>query len=376
MHLREEFVLRALEPGANMAELSREYGISRKTAYKWRDRFKERGVAGLKDLSRRPHGSPLRVSGEVVLEVLRLRRERPRWGPKKLHAVLARTLSADELPSLRSIARILDRAGEIAPRKRPQIGRDGDERAEPLVPVDGPNDLWTVDFKGWWNTRDRSRCEPLTVRDAFSRFVLCVHLVEGTATEHVRPAFERLFEQHGLPKAIRVDNGSPFACTRARGGLTTLSAWWVSLGIQLVRGRPGHPEDNGGHERMHVEMRYELEDHAAPTLAEQQGACDQWRHDFNHVRPHEALGQRVPADVYVRSTRPYRGARAMRYAPGLEVRKVNSRGYVKIDGTMTLAGLGLRGHQVALRRIGERRAQLFFYEMDLGEIEWPPAASA
>ena len=255
---REEFVLRALEPGANIAALCREAGISRKTGYKWINRFKEKGRVGLQDLSRRPRNSPLRASGEAALQVIELRQAHPTWGPKKLHAILLRASDLDEVPSVRTIARIIDRAGLVKKRKR---------RRQPAAPTDAPNavqavpnDLWTVDFKGWWRTRDGRRAEPLTVRDGASRYLLCAELMESTAGAAVRPVFERLFQRYGLPSAIQVDNGAPFASTRSRAGLTTLSAWWVSLGIEVIRGRPGHPQDNGGHERMHLDVRYEVED--------------------------------------------------------------------------------------------------------------------
>ena len=210
MKLRHEFVLKALEPFANISALSREYGISRKTAYKWIRRFKEYGVAGLEDLSRRPHNSPLRASGDVVLKILELKTQYPRWGPKKLHAVLGRFIEEDEVPSVRTVARVLDRAGLITRRRRkpPLAGRPSDA---PQVDCDSPNDWWTVDFKGWWSAKDGARCEPLTVRDAATRYVLCAQLMESTGAVAVRAAFERVFEKYGLPKTIQVDNGPPFA---------------------------------------------------------------------------------------------------------------------------------------------------------------------
>jgi len=283
--LREEFVLRALEPGANMSALCREYSISRKTGYKWVQRFRESGVEGLADLSRRPHCSPLRAAGESVLRVLKLRQAHPRWGPKKLHAVLARTMEAADLPSIRTIARILERAGMVQKRGR---RRTTTETRRPDIPVvQRCNQLWTADFKGWWRTNDGARAEPLTIRDAHSRFVLASELMQTTKASAVRIELERVFEQYGLPEAILVDNGSPLASTRSPGGLTTLSAWWVSLGVKLLRNRPAHPEDNGGHERMHLDMRYDVEDVAADDLDAQRIAVRKWRATFNHIRPHE-----------------------------------------------------------------------------------------
>jgi transposase InsO family protein len=235
--------------------------------------------------------------------------------------------------------------------------------------VKGPNDLWTVDFKGWWQTRDGSRAEPLTVRDAFSRYVLSSELVTSTATDLVRPEFERLFERYGLPRAIQVDNGSPFACTRSLGGLTRLSAWWVSLGVKVIRGRPAHPEDNGGHERMHLDMKFDVEDVPASDLDAQRAALHRWRHEFNHVRPHEALEQRVPADVYRKSTRRYLGMRKAWYPAGFTLRQVSGKGMVKYRGRSHYISLALCGYSIAVRALNDTTAEMRFYDLDLGTLD-------
>lgn len=370
MKLREEFVLKMLAPGTNVAALAREYDVSRKTAYKWCERFRTGGVEALNDLSRRPHISPVRASGEAVLRVLELRRAHPRWGAKKLRHVLLRTARTEiekgEVPSVRTVARILARAGEVVSR-RPRSATDV-PREPPHVVAQAPNEVWTVDFKGWWRTGDGSRAEPLTVRDAFSRFVLSLQIMSETSTEHVRPVFERLFEQHGLPVAIQMDNGSPFACTRARGGLTTLSAWWVSLGIRLIRGRPAKPQDNGGHERMHLDVSREVEAVAAATIELQQVACDRWRHEFNHVRPHEALDMKTPADIYRKSSRRYTGPRLFLYPDDCYTRKVDSGGHIKWRGKAVRVSEALRGQQIGVFPLDEARLGIRFYELDLGEI--------
>ena len=367
--LREEFVLRALEPGANMTETCLEYGISRKTGYKWVSRFKERGRLGLEDLSRRPHLSPLRASGEAVLAVVELRQEHPRWGPRKLRVVLLRAKSADEVPSIRTIARIIDRAGLVKRRRKRTRAHNGVVAAAPNPSVSACNDLWTVDFKGWWRTQDGRRAEPLTVRDAFSRFVLTAAILDSCKTTDVRPHFELLFNRHGLPSAIQVDNGPPFASTRARAGLTRLSAWWVSLGIEVIRGRPGHPQDNGGHERMHLDMRYEVEDYGATNLRLQRGALESWRHEFNHVRPHEALEMKTPADVYQRSQRLYRGTIRPQYPPDLIVRKVFTGGGIRYRGRKYFLCSAIEGYHVGIRDRGDGDTTVFFYNVDIGPLE-------
>ncbi|MCA9572402.1 MAG: IS481 family transposase, partial [Myxococcales bacterium] len=363
---RETFVLRALEPGANVAELCREAGISRKTGYKWLQRFRERGMEGLHDLSRRPHMSPLRCPGEVVLRIIELRRAHPRWGAKKLHAVLRRGVDAGEVPSVRTIARVLDRAGLVQPRRRRRSAQGPSER--PTPDVAGPNDVWTVDFKGWWRTTDGAKAEPLTVRDAWSRYVLEATLMERTTKVDVQLVFLRLFQDHGLPRAIQVDNGAPFACTRSAGGLTRLSAWWVSLGIHLVRGRPAHPQDNGGHERMHLDMRYEVEDVAAGTLSEQREALARWRVEFNEVRPHEALDMKTPAEVYRRSPRPYAGPRTPFYPSAFETRMVNAKGYVKLRGQRYYVSLAVAGRAIGLVEIEPGQLSMRYFDHDLGVL--------
>ncbi|MGH1347242.1 MAG: IS481 family transposase [Nannocystales bacterium] len=365
MKIRHQFVLMALEPDANISELCREHGISRKTAYKWLERFKARGVQGLEDLSKRPHSSPLRASGEMVLQVLEQRALHPRWGPKKLHKVLSR--GQEDAPSVRTIARILDRAGEARKRRRAvKCDRPTDA---PSPNVEDANDLWTVDFKGWWNSKDGAKCEPLTVRDAYSRFVLGAQLLDNSSAETVRSAFEGFFDAYGLPRAILVDNGPPFASTRARHGTTTLSAWWVALGIRVHRSRPGHPQDNGGHERMHLDMRYEVEDVGAKSKTAQQAKLDEWRQEFNHVRPHEALEMRTPGDIYRRSPRLYRRTRNARYPSSFVVRKVQSSGRVRYRGQLLKVGSGFRGYQVGIETIASDSVRIHFYELDLGTFE-------
>ena len=366
MDLREEFVLRAKALGANVAELCRDHGISRKTGYKWIGRYNSSGIEGLAEMSRRPR-RVVQVSGEIVLRVQELRRAHPSWGPKKLRVLLLRR-ELNDVPSVKTISRILERLGEPKLR-RPRRKLQQVDRTAPKHDIVGPNDLWTVDFKGWWHTQGGEHCEPLTVRDAFSRYVLCCKVMTSTALAGVRQAFERLFQQYGLPTAIHVDNGSPFGSTRARGGLTQLSAWWVALGIRVVFSRPGQPQDNGGHERMHGDMSIDLEQDAAVSNDIQQQACDHWVHEFNHVRPHEALSMKTPAELYQRSTRPFRGIRTPRFRMGIAQRKVDCSGHVHLESRAPFVGAGFAGYRIGLERIDENIVRLWFYEMDLGIVD-------
>jgi transposase InsO family protein len=364
MDLRNEFVLVATSPGANLSQLCREFGISRTNGYKWLRRFKAEGEAGLEDRSRRPK-TISGTDGEVVLRVIELRRRYSRWGAKKIRQLLLRSNRPDETPSAKTIARILDRAGEPRVRKPKRRLRVVLREHQPLV-ANAPNDVWTVDFKGWWRTKDGKRFEPLTVRDAFSRYILCLKMLSSTRAAIVKPAFEQLFERCGLPHVIRVDNGSPFACTSAPAGLSQLSAWWTSLGIRVSFSRPAHPQDNGAHERMHFDVADQLEAEPADSLDVQQRAADRWRVEFNQVRPHEALGMRTPAQLYSRSPRRYRGIRPPRYPASYGVRRVNRNGCVHYMGKTVFITESLVGHDVAVRRTRRGRLAIRFYDLSLG----------
>jgi transposase InsO family protein len=366
MKLREEFVLKALEPNACMSEVCREYGVSRQNGYKWVKRFKEEGLEGLVERSRRPHGSPLNTSGEMVLQILEMRGEYG-WGPKKLRQLLTKRLRGEEPPRLRTIARILARAGMAKKRRRRPAAKVWAEGA-PHPTVNAPNDLWTVDFKGWWKTDDGQRCEPLTVRDAYSRFVLRVAIVDSTSVGHVRKEFQRLFEKYGLPKAILSDNGNPFACTRALANLSELSAWWVSLEIQVIHSRPGCPQDNGGHERVHVDM-LPLQEQSAPTRKAQQVLCEKWQREFNHIRPHEALQMRTPAEVYKRSSRSLPAVATAKYPAGSLLRRVKGNGCFYWKQRDVFVSHSLRTQTIALISGVERRAKVLFHQIVLGDFD-------
>ena len=370
MDLRKKFVFAASSPGANVARLCREHGISRKSGYKWLQRYKVGGESALDNRSRRPR-KVSSLDGETVLRIIELRRANVDWGAKKLRGLLVRE-GADHIPSSKTIGRILDRAGEPRIRKPRRRFRLVERDFQPLV-AKAPNDVWTVDFKGWWRTRDRKRFEPLTVRDAFSRSVLCLQMLGSTRGEEVKNAFETLFERHGLPSVIHVDNGAPFACTTALGGLSRLSAWWTSLGIRASFSRPGCPQDNGAHERMHADVAAELEASPADDRDVQQRAADRWRLRFNDVRPHEALGMRVPSELYVPSPRRYRGVRTPNYPRTHAVRRVTKHGCVRYLGRTVFVSESLAGYDIAVRRANGGRLAIRFYDLRLGFVDFSSA---
>lgn len=354
----------AADPDRSVAEVCREYGISRRTGYKWIKRHKDRGELGLCDRSRRPHSRPLETNAEMALRVIELRRDKPRRGPKKIHQLLLRA-HGDEAPSQRTIARILERAGLVR-RITHRNKAKARPATAPTVKPQQPNDLWTLDFKGWWRSTDGTRCEPLTVRDAVSRYVLAVRLVR-TTHDAVRAVMEELFRTYGLPRAILSDNGQPFACTRALAGLSRLSAWWVSLGIEVYRSRPGCPQDNGAHERLHVDMRFELEDEPAATLEQQQHACEQWRVEFNTQRPHEALDMKMPAEVYHRSDRRPSTQAIGGYPDGCAMRRV-CNGSVEFLTTRIWVSKSIEGYQVGLLLHEDATYHVYFYHLLVGQI--------
>jgi len=366
MSLKMEFVKKAMKPHAVMAALCREYNVSRETGYKWLNRYKREGFDGLEERSRRPSSSPLATAESLVLAILELREAYPRRGPKKLFVQLQRKFGSDT-PSIATIARVLRRFGKI--RQRSKFRRLSIvERAPSFVPS-GCNELWTVDFKGWWRTRDGERCEPLTVRDAFSRFVLGLKVLSSPSLEATKAVFVELFRRFGVPHSIQVDNGSPFISVKSRGGLTRLSAWWISLGIEVIRSRPGCPQDNGGHERMHRDISEDLQKVPAGSRLAQQRACDGWKQDFNHVRPHEALKGKTPGELYKRSDRRPHCSNPL-YPPSWTVRTVRENGVINMSGAQASAGLALKGQRVGLEPLERGRYRLWFYNVDLGVIEF------
>ena len=365
MSLKLRFVEQARAPGANIAALCREYGISRQTGHKWLRRYHEHGPLGLVEQSRRPRSSPLSQAEDIVAAIVELRDRRPSWGPDKIARVLTVRFGM-EAPSRSTVARVLKRLGKVK-RRRP-LARlwTVDEREH--VEVRAPNELWTIDFKGWWKAGNGQLCEPLTVRDAYSRYVLAAKLVGNKTRGTVKYVLQQLFKEHGVPLAIQCDNGSPWVSLQARGGLTRLSAWLISLGIRLIRSRPGCPQDNGGHERMHRDLR-ELQLRPARSRASQQLECDRWVVDFNHVRPHAALGGKTPAEVYrVVEKRPIALA-LPNYPPEWRTRRVATTGGISFDGDHIFISIALAGKLIGLRYEGGLRWRGFFFGVDLGTIE-------
>ncbi len=359
MEQRIEFALKAMRT-LNFRALCQEYGVSAKTGYKWKQRFLQEGIEGLAEESRRPKTSPEQLPEGKVCEIVRLKMAHLSWGPRKIRELYLRRHG--EVASESTFKRVLERAGLTQKRRRRRSSEAG--RLCSGRRATAANEVWTVDFKGWWRSGAK-RCEPLTVRDEHSRYLLEVRALQDARSETVRKSFERLFERQGLPGAIRSDNGSPFASALALLGLSRLSAWWVALGIDLERGRPGHPQDNGAHERMHRDISRELE-----ALGESdQEALDLWRQTFNFARPHEALGMRCPGELYAPSHRKYDGTPEDLEYPQMCTRRVCQHGLIKVDGQRLFLSTSLAGWSVGLKPITQNVMDVWFGRLLLGQID-------
>jgi putative transposase len=352
----------------NVTELCDRYGISRKTAYKWLKRYGFEGEAGLKDRSRAPKTSPSRTEPRVVQPLVDLRRKHPTWGPRKLLAYLEKRAPETAWPSASTVGDILKRQGLVEERRRSRA-RTPLERGALTQPA-AANHVWACDFKGQFRTADGQLCYPLTVTDSFSRYLLGVEGLVSVGEPHSWPVFERLFRCYGLPQIIRSDNGSPFASARSLAGLTRLSVKWLKLGIRPERIKPGHPEQNGSHERMHRDLKRETVRPPAADHVAQQQRFDQFRQIRNHDRPHEALGQKTPAEMYCGSPRPYpAGVSEPSYPGHFEVRYVRPAGEIKFRGRYLFLGEALRGEHVGLEEFDDGRWSLYFAEFLLGRFD-------
>jgi transposase InsO family protein len=303
MSQKKTFVIQALGKDKTFTELCNDYGISTKTGYKWKARFLESGWPGLEDQSRRPKTSGMPLPEEVVLEIIRLKNSKKFWGPYKIRDLYICNHPDRKPPAKSSFERVLDRAGFTVQKKRRRFATS--ERIQNRIQPKGPNDVWTVDFKGWWYIQEKARVNPLTVRDELSKMILSITVVEKGDIPSAKAEFVRLFKTYGLPKCIRSDNGPPFASPFNALGLTKLAVWWLALGIVLDRIDLGCPYQNASHERMHRDMKHELEGQIPGELQEQQHVMDEWKEEFNTERSHQSLGGKRPAEVYRPSETKY-----------------------------------------------------------------------
>jgi len=366
MEQRERFIRDHRLDLYTMVELSARYGISRKTGYKWLGRFDEAGRQGLQDRSRAPHHCPHRIPDEVAALICEGRRQHPSWGPAKLLDWLRPRHPALELPASSTAGDLLARRGLVKKRRRRR--RYQHPGVVPATTTQ-PNDLWTADFKGHFRTRDGIYGYPLTIADQHTRSLLACHGLLSTKGHGVRPVFEHLFREYGLPRAIRTDNGVPFATTGIHG-LSQLNVWWLRLGIQHQRILPAHPQQNGAHERMHKTLKGEAIRPPRANLALQQRAFNAFRRLYNDERPHEALRGRTPASLYRPSPRAYPAVLPPIEYPGhFIVKRVTNAGTVRFKKRLVFIANALKQHPIGLEEVDDGVWSIYFCRVLLGRID-------
>jgi putative transposase len=368
MYQRPRFVLDAEHTPASFAELCRRYGVSRKTGYKWLDRYERLGPDRLADHSHRPQQCPHATAPAVIREILQLRKAW-RWGARQLHELLLEAHPAAAVPATATIHRILVRHGRVRQRRRSQVRA---HPGRPQTPITGPNVVWSVDFKGQFKLGIGRYCYPLTVQDAYSRYLLACDGLEGPLLQPTQQAFQRLFRTYGLPERIRSDNGPPFASC-ALGRLSQLSVWWLWLGIRPELIQSASPHQNGRHERMHRDLKAETTRPAAPSapsLGAQQRRFDGFRRTFNEQRPHEALGQRRPAALDAPADRRYvPRLRPSTYPEHFEIRRVSTNGGIRWNKRWVNVSHILAALPVGLEPLTSGTWNVFFGPVHLGWLD-------
>jgi transposase InsO family protein len=365
MEERLRFVARLLE-GEEMSFLCREFGISRKTGYKIYERYKDCGMEALSDRSRRPFRYGNQLPFQVEAAIVQLKKEKPHWGAPKLRELLFRKFPSDvKVPAVSTIHAVLDRHNLVQPRKGPRHRAQGTA----LSTGQNPNELWCVDFKGEFKLGDGRYCYPLTVTDHASRYLLMCEALESVREETAFTAFESLFQERGLPSAIRSDNGVPFASPHALFGLSKLSVWWLRLGIAIERIKPGKPQQNGRHERMHLTLKKEATRPAKPNFLQQQARFDDFVQEFNDERPHEALAMKMPAEIYQPSTRTYNGLAELTYPFHDRTVLVTSCGRVCLHRKKINVSTVFSGQTLGIKEVEENTWLLSFMDYDLGYID-------
>jgi len=361
------FIASCLRDDAPMSVACARHGISRKTGYKWLARYRELGALGLADRSSAPHSVGSRLDAAVTVPILALRRQRPTWGPRKLLARLSMDHPGVIWPAASTVGDLLIRAGLVTARTRRAVEP---ATRKPLIEPEQANDSWSADFKGWFRTGDGVRCEPLTITDNYSRYLLLSQAVPRPTFADIKPLFMNVFREHGLPLALRTDNGSPFASRSGLAGLTQFSVWLLKLDIWPDRIAPGRPDQNGRHERMHRTLAQEPVTPRSPDVASQQIRLNAWQVDYNTQRPHEALGQRCPATFYERSPRAFPEVTAdWVYPADHHVLRVRADGYIKWQDRSLYLTEALIGEAIAISRRDDGDWVVRFRSFDLAVLE-------
>lgn len=367
MEERVKFIMDVLDDTYYMTELCNYYGISRKTGYKWLDRYSQGGFEALRDRSRRPYSHPNEISCKVKQSILAIKRRFPKWGAPKIRKRLERIYpNWASYPAISTIGLFLHKQGLTAHRRR---RRKATPTESPLTSGHYSNQVWCADFKGHFRTGDGSRCNPLTVSDHSSRYLLCCHHVDRMSYELVKMRLERVFCEYGMPEVIRTDNGSPFS-SRGLGGLSRLSYWWIRLGIYPERIEPGHPEQNGRHERIHKTLKDYTARPPASSITQQQKRFSKFCDEYNEHRPHEALQMRTPSQCYSQSPRSFPSRLPqVTYPEHMKVRLVYPHGDIHYLGKRVFLTESLRGEYIGVEQITEDDSLLWYCNYLLGRID-------
>ena len=364
MDERLRFVARLLE-GHTMSQACREFGISRPTGYKIFNRYKDIGYQGLLDRSRRPYRHANQLPFQIESAIVRLRNEHPSWGAAKIREKLLRAFPMVPAPAKSTVHAVLDRNGLVERRKRRRHKAQGTSLTDPR----SPNQLWCADFKGEFMLGNRQYCYPLTITDYSSRYLLACESLESTKSSFAFSVFERVFKDFGLPGAIRTDNGVPFASPNALFGLSKLAVWWLRLGIQIERIKPGHPQQNGRHERMHLTLKKEATKPASFNFLQQQGRFDKFLEVYNSQRPHQAIGMRYPAELYTPSARPFRHPEPPQYPFHDRTVCVTRCGRICIGRRKINLSQVFSGQLLGIREVDEKIWLVSFLDFDLGYFD-------
>ena len=365
MDLKTQFIADYLRQSQSVTELCLNYGISRKTAYKWISRYHEAGPSGLQDRSRKPHACPHQTESDIVEALLDARRRHPTWGAKKLLKLLSKADPVRDWPARSTVCDLLARHGLIkTPRHRRHLGHPG----KPTTVITAPNPVWCAAFKGQFKTRDGLYCYPLTITDGFSRYLLACQGLLSTAGADAKTVFTKVFREFGLPERIRTDNGVPFA-TVSLARLSSLSAWWIRLGILPELIEPGKPQQNGRHERMHRTLKAETTRPPAANRRAQQRKFNGFQEEYNDLRPHEAINLETPASVYQPSLRPYpEKLPKLEYPSHYETRYVSTNGGMRWNSDWVNVSICCAGEYVGLEEIDNGIWQVYFGPVKLGRL--------
>lgn len=365
MNERVKFIARYLTNEFTFTGLCDEFGISRKTGYKWVARYDSGGASALDEKSRAPLTHPHAYPDEIMCSLVALRGEHPRWGARKLVALMQRRHPTLKLPSPSAVNEMLSKRGLLATKRRRQASS---QYREPLRTYDAPNAVWCADFKGHFPVGGR-RCHPLTITDGHSRFLLGCHALKQPRSEPSRLIFERVFRSYGLPDVIRTDNGAPFS-TLAIAGLSDLAVWWIRLGILPERILPARPDQNGRHERMHRTLKAETARPPQSSWAAQQRRFDEFRQEYNFERPHEAIGQRPPSELYKRSSREFPSRiPEPTYPSHFVVERAYSNGHVRLEGISWYVSTALADELVGLEPLSDDRWCVHFGPLAIGILD-------